>query len=72
MQRIINYLSKFIVKDAVKPLGRWGAEKCNIKLAKKIDLANEDHCGPCGQYAQSRTLVSISKVVLNRTNPTTK
>jgi hypothetical protein len=20
-------------------------------MNKKIDLSNEDHCGPCGQYA---------------------
>jgi hypothetical protein len=67
MHRIINYLSKFIAKDAAKPLGRWGAEKCNTKLANKIDLANEDHCGPCGQYAQTR-----KHVVLPRTHTPTK
>lgn len=37
------------VKDTVKPLGRWNIEYCNYKLNRKIELANEDHCGPCGQ-----------------------
>jgi len=34
-----------------KPLGRWKIEDCDIKMNHKIDLSNEDHCGPCGQYA---------------------
>lgn len=38
-------------KDAPKPLGRWKIENCNTKMNHKIDLSNEDHCGPCGQYA---------------------
>ena len=33
------------------PLGRWRIENCSKQLNKKIDLSNEDHCGPCGQYA---------------------
>jgi hypothetical protein len=35
----------------ILPLGRWRIEKCNTKMGNKIDLSNEDHCGPCGQYA---------------------
>jgi hypothetical protein len=31
-------------------LGRWNIEKCNKKIDRKIDLSNEDHCGPCGIY----------------------
>jgi len=40
-----------LVKDPPKPVGRWGLEKCNIQIGRKADLSNEDHCGPCGQYA---------------------
>ena len=36
-----------------KPLGRWIVEDCNKKIDLKIDLSNEDHCGPCGQYSVS-------------------
>ncbi len=32
------------------PNGRWKLENCNIKVNRKIDLSNEDHCGPCGQH----------------------
>jgi len=38
-------------KKIQMPLGRWGMEKCSIRLSNKIDLSNEDHCGTCGQYA---------------------
>lgn len=36
-----------------KPLGRWIVEDCSKKIDLKIDLSNEDHCGPCGQYSVS-------------------
>ena len=37
------------------PIGRWKIEYCNKIINNKIDLSNEDHCGPCGQYAKSKT-----------------
>jgi hypothetical protein len=60
----MNYIKTVIknilpVKDVPKPLGRWGIENCNIKMNNKIDLSNEDHCGPCGQY-------SLQKLELNK------
>lgn len=30
-------------------LGRWGAIENKQSLDRRIDMANEDHCGPCGQ-----------------------
>lgn len=45
---IIKYL---LPKRIPKPVGRWGIENCNSRINHKIDLSNEDHCGPCGQYA---------------------
>jgi len=33
------------------PLGRWRTESCTTQMNHKIDLSNEDHCGPCGHYA---------------------
>jgi hypothetical protein len=56
MKYILNFItsSKFykniFLKEPLKPVGRWGLEKCNIKIGRKADLANEDHCGPCGQH----------------------
>lgn len=50
MKFIINIIKKFIIKEKPRPLGRWNLDYCNKKINQKIDLSNEDHCGPCGQY----------------------
>jgi len=47
IQRLLNSYHK------PTPLGRWNIESCHKKLNKKIDLANEDHCGPCGKYLKN-------------------
>lgn len=48
---INNIIKKYTLKEQLKPLlGRWNIDYCNKKINQKIDLANEDHCGPCGQY----------------------
>ena len=54
MKFIIHIITKFVQKDAPKPIGRWRIESCNTQMNTKIDLSNEDHCGPCGQYALER------------------
>jgi hypothetical protein len=51
MKYITNIMKKLMSKESPKTLGRWNIEYCNSKLDQKIDLSNEDHCGPCGQYA---------------------
>jgi hypothetical protein len=51
MKYITTIIKKFIPKELPKPLGRWRMENCNTQINNKIDLSNEDHCGPCGQYA---------------------
>ena len=51
MKFITSIIKKFIPKDLPKPVGRWRIENCNKQMNNKIDLSNEDHCGPCGQYA---------------------
>ena len=48
---ITAIIKKFLPKDLPKPMGRWRIEECSTALNQKIDLSNEDHCGPCGQYA---------------------
>lgn len=58
--RIIAIFKNILQKSNLKPpLGRWNIEQCDKKLNYKIDLANEDHCGPCGKYV---------KIVLNNPN----
>ena len=54
MNYIITFVKKIIPKELPKPVGRWNIENCNTKMNQKVDLSNEDHCGPCGQYALTK------------------
>jgi hypothetical protein len=56
---ITNVITKIFQKKVSNPIGRWRIEQCNIKMNHKVDLSNEDHCGPCGQYA-------LSKIEMNK------
>ena len=58
MKFIKNIMQKFIKEDK-KVLGRWNIEYCDKKINNKIDLSNEDHCGPCGQYIKNRIKLNI-------------
>lgn len=52
MRFIIRFVNRFLKNDNYpKPIGRWYRDSCENKLARKVDLTNEDHCGPCGQYS---------------------
>jgi len=53
MKFIQTLIQKVIQKDK-KVLGRWNVEHCDKKINNKIDLSNEDHCGPCGQYIMDK------------------
>ena len=51
MKIILEFLKFIKVKDSIKPqLGRWNIDTCSVITNRKVDLSNEDHCGPCGQY----------------------
>ena len=54
------------IKDEKKVLGRWNMETCDRKTNYKIDLSNEDHCGPCGNT--SKYIIPIPKVDQMSTN----
>ena len=56
-----NILKKIISQEEKKILGRWNIDYCNKKLNKKVDLSNEDHCGPCGQYILEKNTNNTSK-----------
>jgi hypothetical protein len=56
MKFLKSIIQKLVSKEIPKPkpVGRWNLEYCNQKINKKIDLSNEDHCGPCGQYVLTK------------------
>jgi len=54
MKFITTLIKRFIKHDKTK-LGRWNIEYCDKKMDHKVDLSNEDHCGPCGQYVLNKS-----------------
>jgi hypothetical protein len=54
--KFIQTLLKQIVIKEKKVLGRWTVENCDKRINRKIELSNEDHCGPCGQYMLEKTI----------------
>lgn len=42
-------------------LGRWRLEQCLERISHKVDLANEDHCGVCAEYALKCRTADINK-----------
>jgi len=50
------------LKNIPKPVGRWRTEECKKTMNYKIDLSNEDHCGPCGQYALDKNKNRLNKI----------
>lgn len=68
MKYLTTILKKILPKEAPKPIGRWNIEHCNKKINNKVDLSNEDHCGPCGQYALTKIdLNESAKVYIEKT-----
>ena len=63
MKFLANIL-KLLVKDEKKVLGRWNIDYCEKRMKHKIDLSNEDHCGPCGQYILDKYPKTIDKQIL--------
>ena len=56
---IMNFIRIFVKRvmrrDQPLPIGRWKRETCRKTMNYKVDMSNEDHCGPCGQYALKKT-----------------
>lgn len=50
MKKYITNTINFFLRTDKKVLGRWNIDYCDKKTNRKIDLSNEDHCGPCGDY----------------------
>ncbi len=64
MKKVIELIrNKLSVKEIPKPLGRWQLDYCTKKINNKIDLSNEDHCGPCGQYVVKKNLILQNKII---------
>jgi hypothetical protein len=69
---ISTMLRRFFVNEEKKVLGRWSIEHCDKKLNSKIDLSNEDHCGPCGQYALNKMCDTTKSITVVSTKAIAK
>lgn len=71
MKFVKNVFSRYFLKERMKPLGRWNLDYCNQKMNQKIDLSNEDHCGPCGQYIKTKIVdyKEKNKDIVERLDP---
>jgi hypothetical protein len=54
MRTVLRVLRNIKFGNDAKPLGRWSIDTSNTIRNQKIDLANEDHCGSCGEYIVSK------------------
>lgn len=65
---LTNMITKLIKKELPTPVGRWRIEDCSMRMNNKVDLSNEDHCGPCGQYALEKVKKGDIVVVRDKNN----
>ena len=63
---LLKVKGKLLPSKVTMPIGRWKIEYCNKIINNKIDLSNEDHCGPCGQYAKSKTDLQNKTIADNK------
>ncbi len=61
--KYINSIIQKWIKPEKRVLGRWNIDYCNKTIDNKIDLSNEDHCGPCGQYILSKTRTTVYSTI---------
>ena len=61
IKKTIQKFTKPVLGTDVKPLGRWNIDYCDNKINKKVDLSNEDHCGPCGNQSMLQSSREIKK-----------
>lgn len=59
---IQKLFSKKLSRESILPLGRWNIHYCDLKIDRKVDLSNEDHCGSCGEYMLTKQTKELTKV----------
>ena len=56
---VIDILKNITKKERPRILGRWNTGLSHQQVIRRIELANEDHCGPCGGE-------NIKKITINK------
>ncbi len=60
MNFVTRIIRSFIKKEPLCLLGRWNIDNCIVKMNKKIDLSNEDHCGTCSTIQDMKKNVIVN------------
>ncbi len=59
MKYFKNTIMMMFKKDELikfRPLHRWNLDYSYDTINRKIDMANEDNCGPCGKFTLKPTI----------------
>jgi hypothetical protein len=66
MNSIMKFIQRVGINDQTKILGRWEITYCKPTMNKKIDLANEDHCGVCysTKYHNIKYVKPVDKYII--------
>ncbi len=59
--KFLTTLKKMFKKDELinfRPLHRWSIDYSHKQINRKIDMANEDNCGPCGNFELKPKLIN--------------
>ena len=64
---LVNVIRNSFLPETRISLGRWNTAYTSSTINTKVDMSNEDHCGPCGQYRmeKSKKIDPVKKIDLN-------
>jgi hypothetical protein len=62
--KVIKEIIQHFQRKHIYPLGRWKLEYDTRIVNHKIDMSNEDHCGPCGQYNMNKNDKNHNKIII--------
>ncbi len=64
LTKLKHFIPDFKYNQPIVLLGRWKIDYCQLKINKKIDLSNEDHCGTCNIKKKYK---NINKIIFFET-----
>lgn len=64
---MIKFIQRYFKQEPITSLGRWNRLNCNTQIERRVQLANEDHCGTC-EIEEVIKNNSISKIKDTRKN----
>ncbi len=63
LTKLKHFIPDFKYNQPIVLLGRWKIDYCQLKINKKIDLSNEDHCGTCNNIINNTKIMDVKKII---------